>query len=306
MSFTDLLDPLISALLLAGIYAAMSVGMTIIYGVMKIVNLAHASVMMLGAYFAYVLFIGFHVGRFHFHIDPLLGAVASLPVFFLFGMGLYWLLVRWLPKSNQPTLASLLLMFGVSLVLQNIAYLIWNNEDRSITTSYTLSSFQLGPFYLSKVRVIVFVAAVASVIILQIALRKSWFGRGMRSLVQNPYASQIVGVDDRRTSMLTFGLGTAFAGFAGALLGLLFSFSPDFGRPFLLRSFVIIVLGGLESFSGVALGALVLALVESYSIFIPGMEASYQPAISYLLLVVVLLFLPKGIAGLLERKWRSG
>jgi branched-chain amino acid transport system permease protein len=115
-----------------------------------------------------------------------------------------------------------------------------------------------------------------------------------------------VGVDDRKTSMFTFGLGTAFAGFAGALLALLYSFSPEFGRPFLLRSFVIIVMGGLESFSGVAIGALILALVESYSIFIPGLEASYQPAISYGLLVVVLLLLPKGIAGLLEKKWRSG
>jgi branched-chain amino acid transport system permease protein len=273
--------------------------MTIIYGVMKIVNLSHASFMMLGAYFAYEMFQ-------RLHLDPVLGAVAALPVFFVFGMGVYWALVRWLPKSNQPTLPSLLLMFGLSLVLQNIAYLIWQNEDRSITTSYTLSAFHIGPFDISKVRVIVFVAAVVSIIVLQIALRRSWFGRGMRSLVQNPYASQIVGVDERRTSMLTFGLGTAFAGFAGALLGLLFSFSPDFGRPFLLRSFVIIVLGGLESFSGVALGALVLALLESFSIFIPKMEASYQPAISYLLLVVVLLVLPKGIAGLLERKWRSG
>ena len=299
MGLVDLLDPFISALLLAGIYAAMSVGMTVIYGVMKIVNLSHASFMMLGAYFAYELFE-------RFHIDPVLGAAAALPVFFLFGMGVYWVLVRWLPKSNQPTLPSLLLMFGLSLVLQNIAYLIWKNEDRSITTSYTLSAYHFGPFDVSKVRVIVFAAAVVSVIVLQVALRKSWFGRGMRSLVQNPYASQIVGVDDRKTSMLTFGLGTAFAGFAGALLALLFSFSPDFGRPFLLRSFVIIVLGGLESFSGVALGALVLALVESYSIFIPNMEASYQPAISYLLLVVVLLLLPKGMAGLLERKWRSG
>jgi branched-chain amino acid transport system permease protein len=299
MTLTDFLDPLISALLLAGIYAAMSVGMTVIYGVMKIVNLAHASFMMLGAYFAYELFE-------RFHLDPILSAVAALPVFFLFGVAVHWLLVRWLPKSDQPTLASLLLMFGLSLVLQNVAYLIWKSEDRSIITSYTFSTYHLGPFDISKVRLIVFVAAVASIVILQIALRRSWFGRGMRSLIQNPYASQIVGVDDRKTSMLTFGLGTAFAGFAGTLLSLLASFNPDFGRPLLLRSFVIIVLGGLESFSGVAIGALILALLESYSIFIPGLEASYQPAISYGLLVVVLLLLPKGIAGLLEKKWRSG
>lgn len=137
----------------------------------------------------------------------------------------------------------------------------------------------------------------------------------MRSLIQNPYAAQIVGVDDERTSRLSFGLGTAFAGFAGALLAMLYPFTPDFGPPFLLRSFVIIVLGGLESISGVALGALILAVLETFSINVPlpwywhgwnysYLPASYQPAVSFVLLVVVLLVLPKGIAGLLEKKWR--
>jgi len=299
MSLEDFLDPLISALLLAGIYAAMSAGMTIIYGVMKIVNLAHAGFLMLGAYFAYELFE-------RFHIDPILGAVLALPAFFLFGIAAHWLLVRWLPKSDQPTLPSLLLMFGFWLVLQNVAFLIWHNEDRSITTSYTLTSYHIGDISISKVRLAVFIAAAISVVVLQIGLNRSWFGKAIRALIQNPQAAKINGVDEQRTAMVTFGLGTALAGFAGALLAMLYSFSPDFGRPFLLRSFVIIVLGGLESFSGVAIGALVLALVETYSIQIPHVEASYQPAISYGLLVVVLLLLPKGIAGLLEKKWRTG
>ncbi|HLY98612.1 MAG TPA: branched-chain amino acid ABC transporter permease [Candidatus Angelobacter sp.] len=299
MTLQDLLDPLIAALLLAGVYAAMSAGMTIVYGVMKIVNLAHAGVMMLGAYFAYELFE-------RFHLDPLISAVLALPVFFAFGMAVHWLLVRWLPRSDQPTLASLLLMFGFWLVLQNVASLIWKNEDRSINTSYTLESWRFGDIAISKVRLAVFIAAVLSIVILQIGLRRSWFGKSIRAVIQNPYAAQIVGVDYDRTARLTFGLGTAFSGFAGVLLSMLYSFSPDFGRPFLLRSFVIIVLGGLESFSGVALGAVVLAMVETWSIQIPGVEASYQPAISYGLLVVVLLVLPKGIAGLLERRWRTG
>lgn len=298
MNLLDYLDPLVSAILLAGIYAAMSVGMTVIYGVMKIVNLAHAGFMMLGAYFAFELFD-------RFHVDPLIGAALALPAFFLFGMGVYWLLVQWLPKSDQPTLSSLLLMFGFWLVLQNVALLIWKNEDRSIFTPRTFSVIQLGPVSVSMVRLIVFVAAVVSVVVLQVVLRKSWFGRSMRALIQNPRSATIVGVDERRTGMFSFAVGTAFAGFAGALLAMLYSFSPDFGRPFLLRSFVIIVLGGLESFSGVAFGALVLALVETFSIFIPHVDASYQPAISYGLLVVVLLVLPRGIAGLLEKKWRA-
>src|SRR5215472_14829286 len=127
MSLVDYLDPLVAAVLLAGIYA-----------VMKIVNLAHAGFMMMGAYFAYELFE-------RFHIDPILGAALALPAFFLFGIAVHWTLVRWLPKSDQPTLSSLLLMFGFWLVLQNVAYLIWKNEDRSIFTPRTFSVIRLGP-----------------------------------------------------------------------------------------------------------------------------------------------------------------
>src|SRR6185503_12596417 len=293
MTASDYLDLIIKSLLLAGIYAAMAVGMTVIYGVMKIVNLAHAGFLMMGAYFAFVLFD-------RFHIDPVLGAILALPAFFLLGMAVHWLLIRWLPKSDTPTLASLLLMFGFWLVLQNIAYLVWGNEDQSILTPLTLSSVQIGQISIPKVNLVVFAAAVFCMAVLQIVFHRSWFGRSMRALIQNPYAAQIVGVDDQKTARLTFGLGTAFAGFAGALLGMLYSFSPDFGRPFLLRSFVIIVLGGLESVSGVALGAIVLAILETFSTVIPlpwywhgwqfyYLPPSYQPVIPFALLVVVLV-----------------
>jgi branched-chain amino acid transport system permease protein len=296
MDSSEYLDLLIKALLLAGVYSAMAVGMTVIYGVMKIVNLAHAGFLMLGAYFALELFQ-------RFHIDPILGSVIALPVFFLFGMLVHWLLVRWLPKSDTPTLASLLLMFGFLLVLQNAAYLIWGSDDQSIFTPLTLSSVQIGQISIPKVNLVVFAAAVVCMIILQIVFNRTWFGRSMRALIQNPYAAKIVGVDDERTARLTFGLGTAFAGFAGGLLGMLYSFSPEFGRQFLLRSFVIIVLGGLESVSGVALGAIVLALVETFSIV--KLPASYQPAISFALLVVVLVILPKGLTSLFNKKWKA-
>src|SRR5215510_993263 len=167
MTLVQGLNLLIAALLLAGIYAAMAVGMTVIYGVLKVVNLAHAGFLMLGAYFAYELFE-------RFRIDPILGAVLALPVFFLFGMGVHWLLVRWLPKSDTPTLASLLLMFGFWLVLQNVGYLIWGNEESSILMPRTFASLRIGEISIPKVSLIVFVAAVISLIVLQIIFNRSW------------------------------------------------------------------------------------------------------------------------------------
>ncbi len=295
MTFVDFLNLLIAALMLAGIYAVMSVGMTVIYGVMKIVNLAHAGFMMMGAYFAYEIY-------WRLYLDPIVAALLAFPVFFLFGIGIHWLLVRWLPHSDRPTLQSLLLMFGLWLVLQNIGYLIWGNTDRSILSPRTLQLIHIGPISISMLRLVVFVAAVGCMAVLEIALSRTWFGRSVRALIQNRYAGRIVGVDDEKTARLTFGMGIAFAGVAGALLATLYSFDPDFGRPFLLRAFVIIVLGGLESVSGVALGALILALVETFSIlFVP---AGYQPAISFAMLVVVLVVLPGGVAGLLAKKRR--
>src|ERR1700674_3557780 len=295
MSGADFLNLVIAALLLAGVYAAMAVGMTVIYGVMKIVNLAHAGFLMLGAYFVYELY---ERGG----IDPLLGVLLAFPVFFLFGIGLHLALIRRLPVSDQPTLPSLLLLFGLWLVLQNLGYMIWGNNDRAILTPRTFSTLQIGPIIFPTVRLVVFGAAVVSLAALEFVLHKTWFGRAVRALMQNSDAGRIAGVNVDRTARVAFGVGIAFAGTAGGLLAMMYSFTPDFGGSFLLRSFVIIVLGGLESFSGVAIGALVLALVESFSIL--AIPSGYQPAVSFSLLVVALIVLPNGVSGLWNKRQR--
>src|SRR5207245_429073 len=199
MHAADLLNLLIAALLLAGLYAAMSVGMTIIYGVMKIVNLAHAGFMMLGAYF--VLELHERLG-----MDPLIGVLFAFPAFFLGGMLVYWLLVRWIPMSDQPTLASLLLMFGLWLVLQNIGYLVWGNSDQAILTARTFRTVHLGPILIPYIRLVVFAAAASSLAVLELALRKTWFGMSVRALMQNQQAGRIVGIHVERTARRTFGL----------------------------------------------------------------------------------------------------
>jgi len=292
MTLADIANLVVAAVLLAGIYAVMSVGMTVIYGVMKIVNLAHAGFMMLGAYIALEFFE-------RLHLDPILAALATFPIMVIVGGFVHFTLVRWLPRSDQPTLPSLLLMFGLWLVLQNLGYLIWGNTDRSIFTPRTFDVIHLGPVVIPTIRLYVFIAGLGCVLLLEALLNWTWFGRALRALVQNPYAGRIVGIDDEKIAGLTFGLGIGFAGLAGALLASLYSFNPDFGRPFLIRAFVIIVLGGLESVSGVAIGALVLALVETFTII--WLPAGYQLAISFGLLVLVLIVLPGGIASLLGR-----
>jgi branched-chain amino acid transport system permease protein len=293
MTGWDFLNLLVAALFTAGVYAAMSVGMTIIYGVMKIVNLAHAGFLMLGAYFVYELYD-------RFGIDPLLGVVLAFPAFFAVGVLVHALLIRRLPRSDTPTLASLLLLFGLWLVLQNLGYLIWGNADRAILTPRTLAVLRLGPFTFPTVRLVVFAVAVASLVLLEVVLHKTWFGRSVRALMQNPDSGRIVGVDVEATARIAFGVGIAFAGVAGGLLAMLYSFNPDFGGTFLLRAFVIVVLGGLESFAGAAVGALILALLETLSIFV--LPASYQPSVAFSLLVVALVVMPNGIAGLWNKR----
>ncbi|MGH9713741.1 MAG: branched-chain amino acid ABC transporter permease [Candidatus Acidiferrales bacterium] len=295
MSTVDFLNLLVSALLLAGVYAAMSVGMTVIYGVMKIVNLAHAGFLMLGAYFVFELYD-------RLHIDPLLGVLLAFPAFYLFGIALHWLMVRRIPRSDEPTLSSLLLLFGLWLVLQNLGYMIWGNGDRSILTPRTFSTVHIGPLIFPTVRLVVFGAAIVSLAALEFTLHRTWFGRAVRVLMQNSDAGRMVGVNVDWTARIAFGVGIAFAGTAGGMLAMMYSFTPDFGGSFMLRAFVIIVLGGLESFSGVAIGAVILALVETFSILV--IPSGYQPAVSYSLLVVALVVLPNGVAGLWNKRQR--
>jgi branched-chain amino acid transport system permease protein len=296
MSAGELVNLLVAALLLAGVYAAMSIGMTVVYGVMKIVNLAHAGFLMLGAYFVYELYE-------RWGIDPLAGAVAALPVFFAAGWLVHLLLLRRLPRSDRPALPSLLLLFGLWLVLQNLAYLAWGSADRAILTPRTLAVAHLGPITVPLVRLAVFAAATTAVLALDLVLHRTWFGRAVRALMQNADAAQLAGVDVDATARLAFGAGVALAGAAGGLLAMLYSFSPDFGAAFLLRAFVVIVLGGLDSFAGVAAGALVLALLESASLYV--LPASYQPAVAFGVLVLALVALPGGLSGL-WRRWRGG
>jgi len=284
---------LVTALLTAGLYALMSYGLALVYGVMRIINLAHAGMMMLSA------FVVLELNR-RFGFDPIVGSVISSVLFFFVGIALYRVAVR--RVVGAPPIASLLLLFGVWLCIQNAAYLIWGSEDQSIVTPYTYATIDIGNLKIAVTRVIPFVVSLVALGVLSWFLQVTFLGKAIRAVSQNKVSAQLVGVRSDRVAAIAFGLGSALSALAGGLLTLLFSFNPDFGGTFQLKSFAIIVLGGLASFPGVALGALVLALVESFSILIPGWRASLVNLLAFSILVGGLVLLPGGMASLLERR----
>ena len=282
-----LLDLAISAILLAGLYATMAYGLGLIYGVLRIVNLAHAGVLMAGAYLGFVL-------HRRLGLDPYLSIPLVLAVTFGFGVLLYRGLVRHLPRGAAGGPQSLLLLFGVWLVLRNGAYLIFSGNDHVIRTSYSTRAVEVLGGFVSLNRVAVFVVALVPVV-LQLVLSRTYAGKAVRAVAQNASSCTLVGIDVERVYAITFGVGTALAGLAGLLSATLFSFNPSFGTGELLKSFVVVVLGGLGSIVGTSLAALLLAVVEVFAILV--LPAYLTSAVGFIVLVVVLVLRPGGLFG---------
>lgn len=283
-----LADLVVSAVLLAGLYATMAYGLGLIYGVLRVVNLAHGGVIMVGAYVGWVLFD-------RFGIDPYLTIPVVLVFGFALGVVMYRLLVRRLPRGAAGGPASLLLLFGVWLVLRNIAYLLFTGNDRSILTAYSSSSLVIAGTHVPLTRLVVLAIGLVIAIGLHLLLHRTLLGRAIRAVAQNADSCTLVGIDVERIYRLTFGIGTALAGVAGVLLATVFSFNPASGSSELLKSFVVVVLGGLGSMSGVVLAALVVAAAEVFAVLI--LPSYLTSAVGFLLLVLVLVLRPGGLFG---------
>lgn len=290
----DISALIVSAILLAGLYATMSYGLALIYGVMKIVNLAHAGVMMWGAYGAFILIT--RLGG-----NPFLAPLLIVPAFFLFGTFLQRYIVR--RVMGAPPISSLLLLFGIWLIMQNIAYLVFTGDTKAITTQYTLLTFQLNGIPISVNRLVVFLVGILALVALWQFLGRTYMGKAIRATAQDSDASKLAGINTERIMEIAFGIGIALAGLAGSLMALIFAFDPDFGRSHLLKGFCIVVLGGLESMTGVALGALVLALAEALSVL--WLMPALQDFVSFALLVAVLVVMPGGMKELVNKLFRT-
>lgn len=288
-----LIEALISALMVAGLYATMSYGLALIYGVMRIINLANAGVMMLGAFTTFFLWQ-------QFGLDPLASVFIVGPLFFGVGALIEVVFVR--RVLNEKPVISLLLLFGILLVMQQGASFAFHGGDvRSVRPAYVQEVIHLGDVTIAWTRLLVFIAGVTILVGLELFLRRSFVGRAIRALAQDRDACRLAGIDVRRVSMIAFGLGTALAAVAGALLSLVFAFDPV--TPFSvlqLKSFTIIVLGGLESIPGVAVAAFVLAAAENLTVTLS--KPQLENLVSFVLLVVVLVVMPGGLAAIIRRR----
>jgi branched-chain amino acid transport system permease protein len=273
---------IISGILSGALYAMVSLGLALIFGVMRVINVAHGPLLMLGAYVTYFLFS-------RLGLNPYLTVPVSMVVMFFVGVILQRTLV--FRVVNAPELSSLLLTFGISIALVNLAQLVFTSDLRAI--EYLTRSFVVGPFAISGSRFIAFLFAAAVTALSFLFLQRTKLGKAIRATSQSAEVAMVCGIDVGRVHMITFGLGAALAAGGGSLIAVVIAIQPEMGQVWTFKSFLVIVLGGAGNYPGALLGGLLLGLVEQLaSLFL---TTQLSEVVAYLLLVVVLLLRPSGL-----------
>src|SRR5919197_5867269 len=283
--FANLVSVLLGGLMQGGVYAMFAVGLTLIFGVMRIINAAHGEMVMMGAYLTWVCF-------FRLGVDPLLSLVLTLPVAFLFGMAVQKLLLD--AVVGQPELTSLLITFGLGLTMIYTTELIFTTDFRAIP--YAPGTVQLAPtIAVGRNKVISFVMAVVISAGVYLFLQLSRLGKAVRATALNAEVAMVCGVDVRRIYLVTTGLGAALAAAGGALVSIQFGFNPETGVAYTVQAFTIITLGGRGHYVGALIGGVMLAGLENlFSLLVPNGTAMVELA-AYTLMIGVLLIRPGGL-----------
>ena len=286
MDATVLSQALVSGLLFGGVFALAAVGLTLIFGVLKIINFAHGEFVMLGMYLSYF-------ANSLFGIDPFLSLFLLFPVFFLGGALIQRYLIERVLGGREEI--QILLTLGLLLFLQSLALTLWSPDSRTVAVSYVSSVFQLGPAYVSLPKLGAFVAALVISLGLYAFLKKTELGRAIRAASDSREGALLVGIDVRRIYCIAFGIGAACAGAAGAIITPFYFTSPYVGGVFLITSFVIVVLGSMGNFIGALIGGLIIGVAEAMGeVFMPG---SMKQVVTFVIFILVLLFRPEGLFG---------
>ncbi|HZT06535.1 MAG TPA: branched-chain amino acid ABC transporter permease [Chloroflexota bacterium] len=277
---------LVNGLLLGGLYAAAAVGFSLVWGIMNLVNLAHGSFIMLGAYVVFWCFTLWHV-------DPFLALPIAMAALFALGFATQWLLVNQILRA--PLLMTLLLFFGISLVVTDVAYQLWSPSLRTVQLAYGSAGLHIGPIIVPFVRLAALTIAVALTGALSWYLNHTRGGLAILATGLDQEAARLVGINPRYTYAMTFAIGAAFAGAAGVLVAIVYPISPTIGDPYTLRSFVVVVLGGVGNVWGAVLGGLLFGVVQAAGGFVFG--SGFEDAIAFGVMVLVLLIRPQGLIG---------
>jgi branched-chain amino acid transport system permease protein len=277
---------LLNGILLGGLYAVMALGLALVWGVLNIVNLAHGSFIMLGAYVSWHLYT-------YLHIDPFLGLPITAVVMFGVGYALQRGLLNLIVRA--PMFNTLLITFGIDVVLTYLAQMAFSADFRTINPSYAGNSIQLGVVVLPLARLLAFGVAIVLTVGMWLFLLHTRLGRAIRATAQNLVAARLYGVEPRHLYAMTFGIGIALAGAAGGLYGTVSQINPYIGGALTAKSFAIGIIGGLDNPLGVIVGGLVLGIIESLAVLYIG--ATFADVASFGVLVMVLIVRPSGLLG---------
>lgn len=277
---------LISGLLVGGVYALIGIGLTIIFGVMRVINFAHGDIMMVGMYLTYFLFTLAGV-------DPFVSVLITIPLMFLFGGFLQKVFINRIIGTLPQN--QILLTIGLGLIMSNSAMLAFTSDYKILTTSYSSSSFNLFGISISQPLLISFLITCVITAMLYWFLMRTDTGQAIRATAQDREAAQLMGINVKWTSILAFGLGASLAGTAGALISPTYYIFPQVGSAFTLKAFVITVLGGMGSIVGATLGGIIIGIVESMGAVY--LSSDWKDVLVFGIFLLVLLLKPSGLMG---------
>ncbi|MBQ3284347.1 MAG: branched-chain amino acid ABC transporter permease [Ruminococcus sp.] len=276
------IQTLINGLLLGGYYALIGIGMTMILGIVKLTNLAHGEFVIIGAYMASVITTGLG-------IDPILSLVITVPLMFLIGFVLQYVLIgNAMKKGPEP---ALLVTFGLSIILMDAMRLTFTVNERSIATSYSTKTFTVLGINISVLNLVLFAISIVSILLLSLFLNRTYVGRAIRATADDAEAAALSGVNIKKVYAIAMGVSMASAAVAGLCVGMKSTFNPTSGGAYLSTAFVVVVIGGMGSIPGTLIAGVIFGLAQ----VIGG--ASYGQLISYVMLLLVLVIRPKGILG---------
>jgi len=292
--FEALAQSLVIGILLGALYGLAAVGIALVFGVTKFLNVAHGELLMFGGYATFWLFK-------LFGLDPYLSLPLTIIFLLLIGVVLYQLIfVRMVKMSEEEKIKNTMLVgFGLTLILQNIALNLWTANDRGVTTSYASEAFTWLGVRFPYVRLAGLVISLVCLFALQLFLQRTYIGKAIRATSEDWEAASLVGIDVHRVYLLSFLLGTALAGVAGSLVLVSFSVNPAMGLGWTLKSLIVMVLGGVGNFMGTFVGGILLGATESATSYFFG--GNYREVVGLVLFLLILIFRPQGLFGKKER-----